>query len=164
MVVLFTGGSGSGKSSLAENRAAELGGSLLYIATMIPCGEESEKRILRHRKMRAGKGFETVECYGDLSEVTQYADTMLLECLPNLAANIMFGQKCKNAFDVIMKNITKLRCENLVIVTDEISSDGITYDDETEKYIKLLGKLNYKIAQKADEVYEAVCQIPVRIK
>ena len=39
------------------------------------------KRIERHRKMRDGKGFRTVECYTDLSEITESADTILLECM-----------------------------------------------------------------------------------
>ena len=34
----------------------------IYIATMYPFDEESRKRVQRHRKMRQGKGFETVEC------------------------------------------------------------------------------------------------------
>ena len=70
MLILITGGSGSGKSEYAENTAKELaekeGLSLYYIATMKPFGEEGRRRVERHHRLREGKGFETVECYVDL--------------------------------------------------------------------------------------------------
>lgn len=63
MLTLVTGGSGSGKSAFAEDRVLSFGDAQrIYIATMHPFDEESHKRIERHQKMRAGKGFETVEC------------------------------------------------------------------------------------------------------
>ncbi len=62
MIVLVTGGSGSGKSAFAEDRVLSFGEARrIYIATMYPFDMESKKRISRHRNMRAGKGFETVE-------------------------------------------------------------------------------------------------------
>lgn len=71
MFHLITGGSGSGKSEYAEAevmRLAELTESKekYYIATMFPYGEETLQKIQRHQKMRAGKGFRTLECYTDL--------------------------------------------------------------------------------------------------
>ena len=65
MILLVTGGSASGKSEYAENRALQLAKTeqkkLIYLAAMKPFGEEAAKRIERHRQLRAGKGFETVE-------------------------------------------------------------------------------------------------------
>ena len=69
MLTLVTGGSGSGKSAFAEDRVLSFGDAQrIYIATMHPFDEESHKRIQRHQKMRAGKGFETVECYTGLKK------------------------------------------------------------------------------------------------
>ena len=59
MFQIVTGGSGSGKSAFAEALAMELGEKRYYIATMYPFGEESKKKIARHRAMRAEKQFET---------------------------------------------------------------------------------------------------------
>ena len=62
MMILVTGGSGSGKSAFAEDCVVSFGKTdRIYIATMYPFDEESRKRVQRHRKMRQGKGFETVE-------------------------------------------------------------------------------------------------------
>ena len=70
MILLVTGGSASGKSEYAENRALQLAKTeqkkLIYLAAMKPFGEEAAKRIERHRQLRAGNGFETVERYTDI--------------------------------------------------------------------------------------------------
>ena len=94
MLTLVTGGSGSGKSAFAEDRVLSFGDAQrIYIATMHPFDEESHKRIERHQKMRAGKGFETVECYTGLKDVKLPAGcVVLLECMSNLVANEMFRE------------------------------------------------------------------------
>ena len=158
MFILVTGGSGSGKSEFAENIAMKLGGKMLYVATMKPYDDECLKRIERHRKMRDGKGFRTVECYTDLSEITESADTILL------TANVMFSDNNDNAFEKIIGGILNLKSENIVIVTNEISSDGIEYDRDTKMYISLLGKINSMLSKRADKVYEVVYGIPIEIK
>ena len=69
MMTVVTGGSGSGKSAFAEDKILSFGpGERFYIATMHPYDEESHKRVARHQRMRAGKGFETVECYTGLEK------------------------------------------------------------------------------------------------
>lgn len=46
MLILVTGGSGSGKSAFAEQKAVSLaaGGELVYLATMQVYGEEGKRR------------------------------------------------------------------------------------------------------------------------
>ena len=70
MMVLVTGASGSGKSEYAEGVAVKLAGkgNLYYLATMRVYGEEGARRVERHRKLRAGKGFQTVECPVNVDE------------------------------------------------------------------------------------------------
>ena len=63
MFVVITGGSGSGKSAYAEKTVQSFGAyRRIYVATMDCHDQESVKRIKRHREMRSGKGFETLEC------------------------------------------------------------------------------------------------------
>ena len=63
MIHLVTGGSGSGKSAYAEKLVTEQykKDSKYYIATMQVYDEEGKARIERHRQMRSGKGFTTIE-------------------------------------------------------------------------------------------------------
>ena len=52
----------------------------------------------------------------------------------------------------------------LVLVTNEIFSDGYRYEEETMEYQRILGNINVRLAEMADCVTEVVYGIPVRIK
>ena len=86
--------------------------------------------------------------------------------MSNLLANEMFGGSSENAVQEILNGIDVLveKCDNLIIVTNDVTSDGIIYESETENYKKNLGALNCFLALKADEVYEVNCGIGRRIK
>ena len=167
MLVVVTGGSGSGKSAFAEDRVLSFGDAQrIYIATMHPFDEESHKRIERHQKMRAGKGFETVECYTGLKNVKLPAGcVVLLECMSNLVANEMFREEGfhPEVSEKITEGVRNLlsQAEHVVIVTNEIFSDGILYEGESEKYKEQLGQINCNLAEMADAVVEVVYGIPV---
>lgn len=167
MLTLVTGGSGSGKSAFAEDKVLSFGkAERIYIATMHPFDEESHRRIERHRKMRAGKGFETVECYTGLKNVyLPEGCVVLLECMSNLTANEMFEEQGAHERTVqeIMAGVENLlrQAANVVIVTNEIFSDAAVFDGEMDTYLKYLGKINQEIAKRAGEVVEVVYGIPV---
>ena len=167
MLVVVTGGSGSGKSAFAEDRILSFGESRrIYIATMQAFDEESHRRIRRHRRMRSGKGFETIERYTELDELILPKNcVVLLECMSNLVANEMFEEQ--GAHDRTVSEVTK-GIENLleqaahvVIVTNEIFSDAVVFDGDMDSYLEYLGKINQAAAQRADEVVEVVYGIPV---
>lgn len=167
MLTIVTGGSGSGKSAFAEDKVLSFGeAQRIYIATMHPFDEESHKRIERHRKMRAGKGFETIECYTGLKDV-KLPDgcVVLLECMSNLVANEMFEEQ--GAHEQTVEEITAgvdsliRQAAHVVIVTNEIFSDAAVFDGEMDSYLEYLGKINQAIAKRADEVVEVVYGIPV---
>ncbi len=172
MFILVTGGSGSGKSAYAEQRVLDLGeADRIYIATMICYDEESRRRVERHRKMRAGKGFRTLECPTGLLQADIRGEndgrpvTALLECMSNLTANEMFDPSGsgEDAQQAICAGIDRLleEVDHLVVVTNEIFSDGITYPEETRNYQELLGRVNCYMASRADETVEVVYGIPV---
>lgn len=169
MRILLTGGSAGGKSTFAESLAVKLSGKLWYIAAMMPYGEESEARIRRHRAMRAEKGFETIERYTDIAGITvPERGTVLLECLCNLTANEMFepGGAGKDTVNAVLRGIDVLeqQSNNLIVVTNDVGSDGGGYDELTMRYVDALGEINQKLAQRFDIVYELVCGIPLPLK
>ena len=171
MIHLFTGGSGSGKSAYAEQCILDFGGTRrVYIATMQPFGAEGQARIARHRKMRAAKKFSTIECYTNLKEVElEPGSDVLLECMSNLTANEIFdpsGAGKARAEEEILAGVSRLahQARNLVLVTNEIFSDGYRYEEETMEYQRILGNINVRLAEMADCVTEVVYGIPVRIK
>ncbi|MGN0181952.1 MAG: bifunctional adenosylcobinamide kinase/adenosylcobinamide-phosphate guanylyltransferase [Candidatus Ornithomonoglobus sp.] len=169
MFEFIIGGSGSGKSEYAENRARELcaeGEPLLYIATMKRGSEAAEERIQRHRRQREGKGFLTIERPSDLLSLqVPENSTVLLECMSNILANEMFDAGGYYVKRIIL-GIERLRfsCKNFVLVSDDVFSDGIEYGGETEKYKSALAELNKVYAEKADRVTEVTASIPNIIK
>ncbi len=170
MLHVITGGSGSGKSRYAEQQILDLGPARrIYIATMHPYDEESFARIDRHRAMRAEKNFDTLECYTGLKALTVPPDAnVLLECMSNLTANEMFEPEGAGdqTVEVILAGIRRLKeqAANLVVVTNEICSDGVEYDPVTMQYQQFLGRINQEMAAAADRVTEVVYGIPLHMK
>ena len=169
MMILITGGAGSGKSCFAETLCRKSPKPLFYLAAMQPYGEEGRARVERHRAMRAGKGFQTVERYTDYASLRLCArGTALLECVGNLTANEMFDETGNRTdpYDRVLSGIDALQrqCERLVVVTNEIGSDGVLYDASTEAYIDALGRINAALAARADAVVEVVAGIPLILK
>lgn len=182
MMLLVTGGSASGKSEYAEQRAMAFAGKtdrpLLYLAAMMPFGMDAQERIERHHRLRAGKGFETIERYTDIfglccgsgKEEKYFQEkaagaTVLLECMSNLTANEMFGEGTAGADTerAVLEGIRAMKAlaANLVVVTIDVFGDGRVYDEETEKYKQCLGRINNQLAAMADELVEVVYTIPL---
>ena len=170
MIILVTGGSGSGKSEFAENCCMKLPAvEKRYIATMQAYDEESRARIRKHQNARSGKGISTVEQGTHLEDVSlPKGCTALLECMSNLVANEMFAPegRSEGCKEVILQGIRHLAAEakHLVIVSNNIFEDGMEYDSGTKAYMRILGEINQEVAVLADQVYEVVCGIPIMIK
>lgn len=190
MLYLVTGGSGSGKSEYAEQLIEKLyeeaeasvdegnGNKKIYIATMIPRGEETKQKIEKHRRMRREKKFETVECYMDLDSVYReeaFAEDnrekfVLLECMSNLVANEMFedpsGQDADkgSVADKIMRGVQRLeeKCRAVVVVTNEVCTESAQDLPEMRLYKKNLSEINRRLAGRAEEVTEVVYGISCR--
>ena len=91
MLTLVLGGAASGKSEYAESLVLRTTGPRWYLATMQIWDAECAARVEKHRKMRAAKQFETVECPLHLEKLRLPArGTALLEDLGNLAANELY--------------------------------------------------------------------------
>ncbi len=169
MIVLVTGGSGSGKSAYAERLTEALSQDSadrrVYIATMRVWDGESERRVARHRAQRAALCFETIECPVDIAQVVLPENAVvLLEDIPNLVANEIFEPD--GDANRILPGLAMLaeRCRHLVIVTNDIFSDGGAYEPTTRAYMRLLAQVNQSLASLADCGIEVVYTIPVPFK
>lgn len=168
MTTLVLGGAASGKSEYAEEIVLQYRQPRIYLATMENLGSTAQRRIERHRILRADKGFQTVECPRNLDQLSIPDHcVVLLECVSNLFANEMYeiypphsgletAEKCLRGIAAVIK-----QAEHCVIVSNNVFDDGVTYDPETEDYIRGLSLLNAQLARQADEVFEVVCGIPI---
>ena len=172
MMIVVTGGAASGKSKLAEEILNMMQGKRYYVATMHKGhDEETLKKIERHVKMREKKGFITVECEYNLSDAAVMVENVqesavMVECMSNLLANEMYLAGREDVINHVVEQVTRLCecCKNLIIVTNEVSLDGVKYDDSTMEYIRNLQGINGKLGDMADYVMESVFGIPVMIK
>ena len=179
MTILIIGGAASGKSAYAENLLLRSSGTAprIYIAAMEPYGAEAAARIAKHRQARAGKGFQTMERCRNLAALSiPPGSAVLLEDLGNLCANELYSPAQNGAGveitdpriaeETILQGIGHLRkqCRDLAIVSNDVFSGGSAYQGDTDRYLRLLGRLHRRIAEQADGVCEVVCGIPVYYK
>lgn len=181
----ITGGAGSGKSEYAEQLAerlhAELAGPLYYVATMHPAPRDSDAaaRIAKHQKRRAGRGYTTIECPTDIAQLRALltkgsnqpdiaADAsravFLLEDLTNLYANEVYGTSGHPHEIVAPLLELKRQAGAVIIVANELYSDGIAYAPETATFLRDLAGIAAELSAAADQVTEVVYGIPVQLK
>lgn len=189
MMVLVIGGSGSGKSAYAEGLACSLaereGTEKYYLAAMQIFDQEDERRVARHRALRKGKGFLTIEqpvqIEKALCKMETGKKTVLLECISNLTANEMFSgsqtfseaqaitqtrvRKTVETVELIRKGIAQIKREtnHLIVVSNNVFEDGIVYDRTTMDYLSAMGRINRQLVAWADQAVEIVAGIPVPI-
>ena len=175
-MTLIIGGSGSGKSAYAEDYMVSISEDRkkYYIATMQIYDEEGKRKVERHRMLRGGKGFSTIEQPIDIGKAAEKMEdgerTALLECISNLTANEMFLEEIHGTEEAITEKIVggiavlNRELTHLVIVSNNVFEDGNVYDKTTMAYIRAMGRINQKLAEMADEVVEVVVGIPIVIK
>lgn len=182
MMVFVIGGSGSGKSDYGEKEIGLLCGKTgmekYYVATMKVFDEEGRKRVDRHRRMRSGKGFITIEQPVDIDKVMEKTGSeppaILVECISNLTANEMFsGEESRGrpesaeetAGKVIREmEVLKKAASHLIVVSCNVFEDGIVYEETVMEYIRAMGRINGALAAMADRVVEVVVGIPLIVK
>lgn len=193
MVFFITGGNDNGKSEYAEDLVIKLspggrsaGYTRIYLATMGARDEESLKRIKKHIFRRKDMEYITIEKSFDVgsiditnidiangSEKNVNEDKsgkriLLIEDIPNLLAGEMFKGTSfyPDVADKITADIMKLisACEHTVIVTNEVFSDGMIYDEYTTTYLREFGTINRRLAGYSDKVVELICGIPCIVK
>ena len=169
MLTLVVGGAASGKSAYAERLVLQTARPRYYLATMQVWDAECAARVEKHRRMRAEKQFETLECPLHLGTVRLPArGTALLEDLGNLTANELYDPAGAGeaAASAILDGLGRLaaQCEHLVVVSNEVFSGGADYAGGTDRYLKVLAQVHNALAARADAVVRVVCGIPVYYK
>ena len=169
MLTLVLGGAASGKSAYAEHLVLQTPGPRYYLATMQVWDAECAARVEKHRRMRAQKQFETIECPLHLAHIRlPRRGTVLLEDLGNLTANELYDPNGagSKAADAILAGLETLagQCTRLIVVSNEVFSGGADYAGDTDRYLKALAQVNNALAARADAVVRVVCGIPVYYK
>lgn len=182
-VILVTGGARSGKSSFAEQLVAGLGPEIAYIATARAFDAEMEDRIAKHRLQRPA-AWQTFETPTHPSQVVaaqgNHCDALLLDCLTVMITNRMLAQEIDwdaptvaqmnaieadilDEIEAVLEAAAASRAD-LVAVTNEVGYGIVPISPLSRFFRDCAGRVNQRMAARADAVYLVVSGIPVQIK
>jgi adenosylcobinamide kinase / adenosylcobinamide-phosphate guanylyltransferase len=177
-LILVLGGARGGKSSWAQRRAEEIGGSdVLYVATAEALDEEMRTRIAAHKADRPG-GWRTLEAPTlvgvPLTEAAQGARVVLLDCLTLLASNAMLAAGAEPTSDeseaaVEVEVYALLQAvegseATWIVVSNEVGLGLVPANAMGRAYRDALGRANQRLAAVADEAVLMVAGLPLRLK
>ena len=157
-VVLVGGGSRSGKSRWALDRARKRGGRLVFIATAEALDEEMMARIAKHRAER-DSAFHTIEEPLELARALRSAeaDVIVVDCLTLWLAN---GQGDVEGTIAAAKE----HSGEVIFVTNEVGCGIVPDNAMAREFRDRAGFVNQRFAEAADEVYFMVFGQALRIK
>jgi adenosylcobinamide kinase / adenosylcobinamide-phosphate guanylyltransferase len=186
-LILVIGGARSGKSSYAEKRVKEMqlrSDDVIYIATAIPTDGDMEIRIKRHQEDRSSE-WHTIEQYKQFStletnENFRQSNYVILDCMTIMITNLMFDHYTD--FDAItIEQIEQLEKDieeeinqlisichqhdkTLMIVSNEVGYGLVPSYRLGRIFRDIAGRMNQRVASKANEVILVTAGIPLRIK
>lgn len=179
-LILVTGGARSGKSTFAERllqKLAPQGGT--YVATAEAHDDEMQERIRLHQAQReaSGYGWHTANCPLQLPEWLTEADgaAVLIDCLTLWLSNELLqaqqesgeGPELEQRLDARIDELLDVLAEvqgTVVVVTNEVGSGVVPAYKLGRIFRDAAGRLNQRLAARADEVYLVTAGIPIEIK
>jgi len=175
-IIFVSGGSRSGKSRYAEQRAAALSGPRSYIATCPVIDEELEQRIAHHRRQRADQDWHTIEEPVDLLRALhdcRDSAVVLVDCLTLWINNLLYAAQerqqelgeeqiaelCRQLADAARQG-----ARTVIFVTNELGMGLVPADRGSRLYRDLVGRCNQTLAARADEVVFMVSGCPLQLR
>lgn len=164
--ILITGGARSGKSGIAEKMALSFGRPATYIATAEAQDAEMAARIAAHQARR-GDGWVTLAEPLDLPGALAMTDgtgARLVDCLTLWLTNLMLAEADWQAAGSRLVAALPAQRSPVILVTNEVGM-GIVPDNALARTFRdAAGLLNQWVATAADDVYLAVCGLPLKVK
>jgi adenosylcobinamide kinase/adenosylcobinamide-phosphate guanylyltransferase len=173
---LITGGARSGKSLYAQALGEEGAGPRVYVATMPLLDEEMHERVKKHREVRAGREWDTIEEETELAaalRATGGYQVRLVDCLTAWVSNLMhhaeqagreFSEEemAERAREVAA--VAREMPGSVVFVTNEVGM-GIVPDNALgRRFRDLAGRCNQTFAAAADSVVLLACGCALTLK
>ena len=185
-MTLVIGGARSGKSTFAQHMAAESGHRVCYLATAEARDGEMDERIQHHRQARPS-GWLTLELEEGtvLRDLPEEAGLVLLDCFTVYLSNLMARHgldwtveeedlmpeeevllHMEEGEREALEMVGRLRgaAESLIVVSNEVGMGVVPPFRLGRIFRDLAGRLNQRLAERADEVYLVVAGLPLCIK
>jgi adenosylcobinamide kinase / adenosylcobinamide-phosphate guanylyltransferase len=169
-LLLVTGGTRSGKSRYAVERAKGWGPRVLYVATCQPADDEMRQRVRRHQAERPSTWI-TLEPGADvlpgIREQAPDADGILLDCLTLYVSGLLMSGSGE---DEVTQRVDEL-CSTLgnvgrpvALVTNEVGWGLVPETPLGRLFRDAAGRANQVAARHAQEVVLMVSGLPLKVK
>jgi adenosylcobinamide kinase/adenosylcobinamide-phosphate guanylyltransferase len=147
-IELVIGGARSGKSSLAERRAAESGLEVAYIATATVGDGEMAQRIAHHRERRPTH-WRTVEEPLHLADALQREASagrlLLVDCLTLWLSNLLLGPGLEPERGRFLDTLGALP-GRVILVSNEVGWGIVPANELARRFADEQGRLNQAVA------------------
>jgi len=169
MLQLILGGARSGKSRLAEQRAADSGLAVTYIATSQPLDGEMNERVRLHRQRRPehwGLVEEPVELARVLREHASAERCLLVDCLTLWLTNLLMLEdpaRLAHEREALLQCLAQLPGE-IIFVSNETGLGVVPLGELTRRYVDEAGLLHQALAERCQRVTLTVAGLPLTLK
>jgi len=165
-VTLVLGGARSGKSRYAEQVAMSSRPPWIYLATAEPFDDEMAARVAGHRSRRS-HDWQTIDTPRDLAGALAAlpgSATVLVDCLTLWLSNLMLAE-CDISAEIERLEAAMLAHKApLVLVSNEVGSGIVPDNAMARRFRDAQGRLNQRIAARADRVVLLVAGLPMVVK
>lgn len=164
-ITLVLGGARSGKSQYAERLVVARPAPWIYIATAQAFDAEMRARITEHQARRDG-GWQTIEAPVDLARAMapHRSKPVLIDCLTLWLTNLMLGGHDIPLALRALEAELDTRDGPVVLVSNEVGLGLVPETPLGRSFRDEAGRLNQRIAQKADHVAFMVAGLPLTLK
>lgn len=164
---LILGGARSGKSRLAEQRAREHGGAVVYVATAEAGDGEMRARIEEHRRRRPDD-WQTVEAPRELAAALLDAAApgvlVLVDCLTLWLGNLIEDDAALAAErEALLSALPRLPGE-IVLVSNEVGQGIVPDNALARRFRDEAGWLHQAVAERCERATFVVAGLPVALK
>ena len=181
MKELILGGARSGKSLLAEQRAAQSGLRVIYLATAEARDGEMRRRIDHHRARRPadwGCVEETLDLAARLQSIATPDTCILVDCLTLWLSNLLFAGRAAaqaeagEAIDCpLFSSQTRALIDTLptlpgqvILVSNEVGWGIVPMHPVSRLFADEQGRLNQRVAAVCDRVTLVAAGLPLTLK
>ncbi|MDR0577312.1 MAG: bifunctional adenosylcobinamide kinase/adenosylcobinamide-phosphate guanylyltransferase [Candidatus Accumulibacter sp.] len=178
---LIFGGARSGKSALAERRAAESGLRVIYVATAQALDDEMRRRIAHHRARRPSSWGLVESPLGLAAALRRHAAAdacLLVDCLTLWLSNLLFaGEAARQAEAGQAIDCPLLRGETqdlvdalprlpgrIVLVSNEVGWGIVPMAPVSRLFADEQGRLNQRVAAVCERVTLVAGGLPLTLK
>jgi adenosylcobinamide kinase/adenosylcobinamide-phosphate guanylyltransferase len=165
-LTLVLGGARSGKSRYAENLIAALPPPWIYVATAEAGDAEMAERIAHHQARR-GDHWRAVEAPHDLAGAlgaVAAGAPVLVDCLTLWLTNRMLAGADTESEIANLEAVLDRRSGTIVLVSNEVGLGIVPDNALARRFRDLQGRLNQRLAARADRVVLVVAGLPLMVK